>query len=116
MKTINTLILAGTVAFSFAAANVVSAVEVLHSPRGQANQITRVSGVNTDRNWVSGRYLGAQLKSLNTFHSMEASGSVKDINLVSGNYLGAAAKNPQRDLKGVQFEIAPLIEKRNATK
>jgi hypothetical protein len=114
MKTINTLILAGTVAFSFAAANIVSAAEAVHSPRGQANQTTRVSGTNTDRNLVSGQYLGAQLKSLNAFHSMVASGSVKDINLAKADYLGAAAKSPQRDLKGVQFEIAPLIEKRDA--
>lgn len=112
MKTITTILLAA--AFSVTLVSTAKAGEVFLSPRAKANQITRVSGINNDRNWVSGQYLGARLKSLNTFHSMVASGPVKDINLAGANYLGAAAKSPFRDLRGVQYEIAPLFEKRDA--
>ena len=85
MKTFNNLLLASAVAVSFTFATAASASEVFLSPRAQANQISRVSGTNNDRN------------------------------LVSGWYAGAAAKSPFRDLRGVQYEIAPLIEKRNAS-
>lgn len=113
MKTITTLLLAA--AFSVTLVSTAKAGEVFLSPRAQANQITRVSGTNNDRNLVSGWYAGAAYKAFNTAPSMVASGSVADINLVSGNYLGAAAKSPFRDLRGVQYEIAPLIEKRDAS-
>ncbi len=117
MKTINTILLAGAVAASFTVAGSVQAGEALLSPRAQANQITRVSGVNADRNLVSGWYAGTGNKASGVFHSMVASGPVADINLVSGDYLGAAAKSPHRDLRGVEFQIAPMVEKRDkATK
>ena len=112
MKTINTLILAGTIAVALTTTT--KAGEAFLSPRAKANQITRVSGVNTDRNLVSGWYAGAAYKAFNTAPSMVASGAVPDVNLVSGNYLGAAAKDPTRDLRGVEFQIAPLVEKRNS--
>lgn len=117
MKTFNTILLAGAVAASFTLASSAKAGDVVMSPRAQANQITRVSGVNTDPNLVSGWYAGTGNKANGIFHSMVPSGSVADINLVSGDYLGAAAKSPHRDLRGVEFQVAPLIEKRNkATK
>ena len=114
MKTINALLLAGTVAVSFTFAISAKAGEVFLSPRAQANQTARVSGTGTDRNLVSGWYAGTANKANGIFHSMVASGSVKDINLAGANYLGAAAKSPHRDLRGMEFQIAPLVEKRNA--
>ena len=114
MKTINNLLLAGAVAVGFAFASSANASEVFLSPRAQANQITHVSGVNTDRNLVSGWYAGAAYKAFNTAPSMVASGPVADVNLAGANYLGAAAKSPFRDLRGVDFQIAPLVEKRDA--
>ena len=113
MKTITTLLLAATVSFTLASS--ARAVDVAQSPRGQANQIARVSGVNNDVNLVSGSYLGAGYKALHTPPHMVASGPVADINLAGANYLGAAAKSPFRDLRGVEYQIAPLIEKRNAS-
>jgi len=113
MKATNTLILAGAVAAAFALTTTAQAGEVL-SPRAKANQITHVSSTKTDVNLVSGSYAGAATRAGTMFHSTVASGPVKDINLVSGNYLGAAVKSPQRDLRGPEFRIAPLIEKRNA--
>lgn len=114
MKTINTLLLAGAVAVSFTFASTAKAGEVFLSPRAQANQINRVSGTSTDRNLVSGWYAGTGNKANGIFHPMVASGSVPDINLAGANYLGAGAKNPARDLRGVEFQIAPLMEKRDA--
>jgi hypothetical protein len=115
MKTINTLLLAGAVAVSFTFASSARADEAFLSPRAKANQIKRVSGVNTDRNLATGWYAGAAYKAFNTPHSMVASGAVPDVNLAGANYLGAAAKSPHRDLRGVEFQIAPLIENRNAS-
>ena len=112
MKTITTLLLAA--AFSVTLVSTAKAGEVFLSPRAQANQLTRVSGINKDRNLVSGWYPGAAYRAYRTAPNMVASGPVADINLVSGNYLGAAAKSPHRDLRGVKFEIAPLFEKRDA--
>lgn len=111
MKT-TTLLLTAAAGIAFVSA--ASAADVVRSPRAEANQIARVAGVNADRNLVSGWYAGTAHKAFNTPPSMVASGPVADINLVSGSYLGAAAKNPARDLRGVAFEIAPLIEKRDA--
>ncbi|MEY4385709.1 MAG: hypothetical protein RLY20_992 [Verrucomicrobiota bacterium] len=109
MKTITTLLLAA--AFSVTLVSTAKAGEVFLSPRAQANQITRVSGTNADRNLVSGWYAGAAYKAFSTAPNMVASGPVPDVNLVSGNYLGAAAKSPFRT---ASYEIAPLTEKRGA--
>ena len=113
MKAITTLLLAA--AFSVTLIGTAKADEAFLSPRAQANQIARVSGTNNDRNLVSGWYAGAAYKAFNTAPSMVASGPVADVNLAGANYLGAAAKSPHRDLRGVEFQIAPLIEKRNAS-
>src|SRR5438309_1132775 len=113
MKTTTTLILAAAVSFTLASP--AKAADMFLSPRAQANQIARVSGTDNDRNLVSGWYAGAAYRAFSTAPNMVASGPVADINLAGGNYLGAAAKNPMRDLRGVQYEIAPLIEKRDAS-
>lgn len=113
MKTITTLLLAA--AFSVTLLSTAKASDVLLSPRAKANQIARVKGINNDPQLVSGWYAGAAYRTYSTAPSTVASGPVKDINLVSGNYLGTAAKSPFRDLEGVQYRIAPLIEKRNAS-
>jgi hypothetical protein len=103
MKNINTLLLLGAVAVGFASAcqsraadqaaccrardggsacaSQTRAADLFLSPRAQANQIRTVSGAGTTSS------------------------------LVSGYYLGAAAKNPARELRPAQFEIAPVVEK-----
>jgi len=106
MKTTTALILAATVSFTLAGS--AKAADVFLSPRAQANQITRVSGINNDRNLAGGWYAGAAYKAFSTAPNMVASGAVADVNLVSGNYLGAAAKSP---FHSAQFEIAPLTGK-----
>jgi hypothetical protein len=111
MKTLKTILLAGAVVACFTLASTAKAGEVFLSPRAQANQMPRVSGINADPNLVSGSYPGAASKARAVFHPMTASGGVEDINLVSGNYAGAAAKSPDRELRGYAYEIAPLIEK-----
>ncbi len=107
------ILLAVAAAGIFTLASSVQAAEVFLSPRAQANQITHVKGINNEPNLVSGWYAGAATRIFTTQHSMVASGPVLDVNLVSGNYLGAASKSPHRDLRGWEYQIAPLIEKRN---
>jgi len=113
MKTFKTILLAGVVGMSMAFAGAATAGEVFLSPRAKANQIVHVASTTADVNLAAEPYAGATTRLRTTFHSMVASGPAKDINMVSGNYLGAAAKSPYRDLRGMEFRIAPLIEKRN---
>ena len=114
MKTITSLLLASAVAISFTLAGSAKAGEAFLSPRAKANQSAHVSGVNTDRNMAGNWYAGAATRMLTTPPSMVASGPVKDINLAGANYVGASVKSPHRDLQGVAYQIAPLIEKRDA--
>lgn len=106
MKNNIKLLLAAAIAISFAAVNSAKADEPLLSPRAQANQINRISGTDSGPNLVSGNYLGTAAK-------WQASGAVApsssgNVNLVNGTYVGAAVKDPIRESRKPQFEIAPL--------
>ena len=61
MKTMNTLLLAGAVALGFTLTTA-TAAEPFLSPKAKANQISRVSSMDTSPNLVSGNYLGAGAK------------------------------------------------------
>ena len=113
MKTSKTLLLASVVTATLTYAGAANAGDVAQSPRGKANQITHVRATHSDPNLVSGEYAGAANRARGMFHSMVASEGARDINLVSGNYPGAAAKDPNRELHGPQFKLAPLIQERN---
>ena len=108
MKTMNILLLAGAVALGFTLTTTAKADEPFFSPKGKANQISRVSGADTSPNLVSNNYLGAGAKWELNRAKVVPSGTVTP-NLVSGNYLGAGAKNPYP--KSASFEIAPLVGK-----
>ena len=106
MKT-TILLLAGAVALGFTLTSA-KAAEPFLSPKGKANQISRVPGVDTSPNLVSNTYLGASAKTELNRAKVVPSGTVTP-NLVSGNYLGAGAKNPYP--RSASFEIAPLVGK-----
>jgi len=108
MKNINTLLLAGAIALGFTLTTTAKADEPFLSPKGKANQIRRVSGVDTSPNLVSNNYLGAAAKTEFNRAKVVPSGTITP-NLVSGNYLGAGAKNPYP--RTTSFEIAPLVGK-----
>ena len=109
MKDISKLLLAAAVAAGFATATQTFAGEPLHSPRGLANQIKRVPGTNNDVNLVSGWYAGAAIKQGAMFHSAVDSRGIKDVNLaMHQNRPLYTGKNPSRDLRPQEFQIAPL--------
>ena len=108
MKTINTLLLAGAVALGFTLTTTAKADEPFLSPKAKANQIHRVSSVDSSPNLVSGNYLGAAAKTEFNRVKVVPSGTVTP-NLISGNYLGAGAKNPYP--RTASFQGAPLIAK-----
>lgn len=107
MKTINTLLLVGTITFGFTLANSASA-DVLLSPRAKANQIAVAPSGANQRNLVSGNYAGAALKAQSLAHPV-VTNSGNQPSLVSGNYAGAAVKNPAAP--AAQFQIAPIVGK-----
>ena len=94
MKTLNSILLAGAVALGFTLTTTVRADEPFLSPKAKANQISRVSSVDTSPNLVSGNYLGALAKTEANRARVVSSGGATTPNLVSGNYLGAGVKNP----------------------
>ncbi|MBI3852994.1 MAG: hypothetical protein HY298_22300 [Verrucomicrobia bacterium] len=107
MKSFNKILLVSAVAVGFNLAQAAKADEPLLSPRGKANQITRVPGINTDPDLVRGQLLGAAAKAQSARPTMIAGSSKNDPDLVHGvPYL--AGKNPMRDLRGKTFEVAPL--------
>ena len=107
MKTNTTFLLASAVALGFTLTTA-KAAEPFLSPKGKANQISRVSGVDTSPNPVSNTYLGAAAKWELNRSKVVPSGTTTP-NLVSGNYAGAGAKNPYP--RRAPVEIAPLKEK-----
>lgn len=110
MKTMNTLLLAGTVALSFTLTSSTKADKPLLSPKAAAlrHDFRSVPSTETSPILVLNNYLGAAGK-LELNRAKISPSSPETRNLVSGNYLGAGAKNPFP--KSASFEIAPLVLK-----
>lgn len=107
MKTFNKILLVSAVAVGFTLAQPTKADEPLLSPRGRANQITRISGTNSDPDLVHGRPIGMAVKTQSLHPTIVAGSSKNDPDLVHGVPL-VMGKNPLRDLRGKAFEVAPL--------
>lgn len=110
-----TILLTVAAAGILALTSSVQAGEPLLSPRAKANQIARVSGVNTDRNLVSGWYAGAAYKAFNTAPNMVASGPVPDIDLAHAPRPTMSPKDPRYEAalranaaSQAEVQIAPL--------
>jgi hypothetical protein len=110
MKTMNTLLLAGTVALGFTLATTARGDERFLSPKSAAlrQEFRTVQSPETGRNLVSGNYLGALAKSDSNRGKIVPNGRVTP-NLVDGNYPGAGARTSVP--KHASFEIAPLAGK-----
>ena len=109
MKNISKLLLAAAIAVGISTATQSFADEPLHSPRGLANIVKHVPGKNLDVNLVSGWYAGAAVKQGAMFHSAVDSRGIKDVNLTArGNAPLYTGKDPARDLRPQEFQIAPL--------
>jgi hypothetical protein len=109
MKTISKLLLATAVAVGMTTATASFAGEPIHSPHGLANLVKHVPGTDSDANLVSGWYAGATVKQGAMFHSAVDSKGIKDVNLAArGNAPLYTGKDPARDLRPQEFQIAPL--------
>ena len=109
MKTMNTLLLAGAVALGFTLTTA-TAAEPFLPPKAKANQLSRVSSVDTGPNLVSGNYLGALAKTESNRAKL-VPGTGHEPNLVSGNFNSAASKASGGTLSQSRFEIAALVGK-----
>ncbi len=118
MKTVNTLLFAGAVVAGLMLAQPGRADQAA-SPRVRANQTKYVSGTEASPSLVSGDYLGAAAKTSAMFQPRVSGSTDITPSLVSGNYPGAAAKAsamfPATVSASSDFEIAPVVEKGNAS-